>query len=68
MSAIHIALSEAPGVIRESTRTTLSARGFVICDRDGFPLRGEDLEKALRELGNNTAQALVSIDTNPENA
>lgn len=65
---LAIQLQAAPACIRDSLRVTLEALGVRLCDRDGQPIVGAALERTFREIGNNTAQALLDIDTNPENA
>lgn len=68
MSAkIHIALRQAPEVITDSAKIVLAAHGYRLVDAQGQPLGAGEVEAVMVELGRNTAQALVSIDTNPEN-
>ena len=66
MTKMILPMGEVPGVVRESVREVLRARGFTIARAVGakfaVPLEEAVLENALRELGNNTAQALWSID------
>lgn len=65
MSRMVLPVSEIPGVIRESTRCVLVAHGFAIVDKRGALITDERLEQLLRELGNNVAQGLYSIDETP---
>ena len=68
-------LSEVPGVLRESLRTTLTAHGFLVVRLPvghpnalvAQPLTPDQLEALLNEVGRNGAQALFSIDMTPEN-
>lgn len=71
MSKLILPMGEMPGVIRESVRDVLKARGLVIAHETPLASRpwfaydalGSDaLEGVLRELGNNITQALWSID------
>lgn len=67
MSAIKIPLASAPPVISESAIAVLQAHGFVIARRVGEsgaleqlpPVRAAQL---FREIGNNAAQGLVSLE------
>ena len=59
---MRLDLKAIPAVIRASGADTLRARGCRIVNA-----AGEDVTTdALRELGNNVAQALVSIDLDDE--
>lgn len=49
--SLTINIGEAPSCIRESIRTTLRAHGIELA------------EPIMRELGNNTAQALYNLST-----
>lgn len=64
---LHVPQAEAPACIRESARTVLNAHGMWIVDRKGVLITDERFEQLLRELGNNSTQALYSVDVNKEN-
>lgn len=57
-------INEAPGVIRETVRAVLhSHRLQLVVEVDGALVRlpRERIERVLREIGNNAAQALYSL-------
>lgn len=78
MSTLLLPLADIPGVIRESVRDVLKAHGFDIAEsgppitwmegspRFLQPILPARLEELLREIGNNAAQALYSIDATPD--
>jgi hypothetical protein len=72
VSRVILPLGEMPGTIRESVRAVLTAHGFTFADRvDGcgvVALADDRVERLLRELGNNVAQALYGIGVDPEDA
>lgn len=57
-----IDLLHCPPVIRASVAATLSARRYCIVDEHGADVTRD----AIRELGNNVAQALTSLDTSED--
>jgi hypothetical protein len=61
---VLINLSDAPSVIAESVRSVLAAHNFVVCrgNDTGFPVDDERYEQLLKEIGNNTAQAMYALD------
>jgi hypothetical protein len=66
---LQLKLHAIPPVIADSIRAVLTAHGYVICrlpkddEIDAYhPLDGDDHTSLFQEMGNNTAQALVSID------
>lgn len=77
MSRLVLPLAEVPAVIRESARAVLKSHGFAIVRESTLPgttanraahgvLTEAEIEMLLRELGNNAAQALFSIDQSEE--
>lgn len=66
MTVLRLPLAKIPPVLRESAFCVLNAHGYKLVDRDGQPLDPDEAEAVLHELSRNGAQALVSLDLDPE--
>jgi predicted secreted protein len=66
VSVLRLPLNKIPAVLRESAFCVLNAHGYKLVDRDGQPLDADQAEAVLHELSRNGAQALVSLDMDPE--